>query len=74
MYSNFFEYSPFAVKIEELGFSTDIIVLIICSLGNIHYKFVSGLMICALPRHDAIFEAKYLSIIGSFKIWKKDVH
>ena len=55
-----------AVKIEDLGFSTDIIVLIIGSLGNIRYKFVSVLMMCALPRHEAIFESKYLNTIRSF--------
>ena len=72
--TKFLKYSPLAGEIQELGFSTDVIVLIIGSLGNVHNKFVSGLMMCALPRYDAIFLTKYLSIssiIGSYKAWKK---
>ena len=72
--SKFLKYAPLASEIEELGFSTQIIILIIGSLGNVHQNFVSGLMMCALPRYDAVFLTKYLSIssiIGSFRIWKK---
>ena len=72
--SKFLKYSPLASEIENLGFATDVIVLILGSLGSVHNRFVSGLLMCALPRQDALFLTRYLSIssiIGSFRIWKK---
>ena len=72
--TKYLKYSPLASEIKDLDYSIEIIILIIGSLGNVHCKLVSGLMMCALPRYEADFLAKYLSIssiIGSFKVWKK---
>ena len=68
------KYSPLATEIDELGFNSEVIVFIVGSLGSIHSKFLSGLMKCSLPKHEAIFLIKYLnisSIIGSFKVWRR---
>ena len=68
------KYTPLASEIDNLGFSTDVIVLIIGSLGSVHCRFVSGLLMCELPKHDVLYLTRYLSIssiIGSFRIWKK---
>ena len=71
------KYTPLASEIESLGFSTDVIFLIIGGLGIVHNRFVSGLLMCELPKHDTLYLTRYLSIssiIRSFRIWKKDVN
>ena len=73
-YNNKFnKYFPLCQEINALGFKTEIIVLIIGSLGNIHYRFTSGLMKLGSSNSDAKKLSRYLSIsaiIGSFIVWK----
>ena len=70
----FSKYFPLSLEINECGYHTKIIVLIIGSLGHVHKKFTSGLKMIGFCNTDAKFTAKYYSnsvIIGSYKIWKQ---
>ena len=69
----FDKYYPLSLEINQLDFSTRIIVLIVGSLGNVHKRFISGLKLLNLSNTDAKFMAKYCSvsaIIGSHMTWK----
>ena len=69
----FNKYFPLSMEINETGFRTKILVLLIGSLGQIHNKFVTGLKTIGLSGLESKFMAKYCAtsvIIGSFKIWK----
>ena len=71
--SKFDKYLPLCLEINQLGYRSDCIVLVIGSLGNVHTRFISGLMKVGVSRSEATFLAKYLSIssiIGSFQVWK----
>ena len=41
--NKFNKYFPLSVEINALGYRTQIIVLVIGALGNVHKKFLSGL-------------------------------
>ena len=71
--SKFDKYMPLCVEINNLGYRTETVVLVIGSLGNVHTRFISGLIKLGVSRVEAKFLAKYLSvsaIIGSFQVWK----
>ena len=71
--SKFDKYFPLSLEINQFGFTTEVIVLIIGSLGNVHFRFVSGLMKCGLTKRESNSLSKYCSIssvIGSSKVWK----
>ena len=70
----FSKYFPLTIELNELGFTTKVIVLIIGSLGFVHKRFIPGLKIIGFNKTDCKFMAKYYAtsvIIGSFKIWKQ---
>ena len=70
----FDKYFPLSLEINQLGYHTEIIILLIGSMGSVHSKFVSGLRKININRCEAIFLAQYCSIsaaIGSYKVWKK---
>ena len=73
-YQNKFEkYLPLSREINQFGYQTKIIVLIIGSLGNVHKNFVSGLNKININRVIAKSLARYCSIsaiIGSSKAWE----
>ena len=72
--SKFNKYFPLAQEINDLGFRTEIVILLIGSMGSVHSKFVSGLLKNNLNMSEAKFLAKFSSIsacIGSFRVWKK---
>ena len=67
------KYFPLSLEINELGYSTKIVVLIVGSLGFVHSRFASGLKLCGISRAEAKFLASYCSIsaiIGSHRAWK----
>ena len=69
----FQKYFPLSLEINELGYSTKIVVLIVGSLGFVHSRFASGLKLCGISRAEAKFLASYCSIsaiIGSHRAWK----
>lgn len=71
--TKFNKYFPLSQEINSLGFRSEIIVLVIGSLGNVHSRFPSGLKRIGFNNSEATFLAKYLSIsaiIGSFRVWK----
>ena len=76
----FEKYFPLSLEVNELGFQTEIIILIIGSLGNVHHKFQTGLKHIGLCNTEAKYLAKYCSIsaiIGSKNIWNlrcRDFH
>ena len=69
----FDKYFPLSLEINSMGFRTEIIVIVIGSLGNVHNNVTSGLIKAGLSRNNAKSIAKYCSIssiIGSYKVWK----
>ena len=71
--SKFNKYFPLSLELNDLGFRTNIYVLIIGSLGHVHGRFVSGLKKIGFSQTESKFLAKYCSIsviIGSYKVWK----
>ena len=57
----------------QLDYSTRIIILIVGSLGNVHKRFMSGLKMLNLSSTDAKYMTRYCSnsaVIGSHKTWK----
>ena len=72
--SKFNKYLLLCQKINELGYSCKVVVLIVGSLGNVHSRFVSGLKLCGLPASRARGVASFCSVsamIGSNMIWKQ---
>ena len=70
----FEKYVPLCTEINALGFYTEIIVLIIGSLGSVHLKFETGLRKLNISKTESKFLSKYCSIsaiIGSHYVWKK---
>ena len=70
----FNKYFPLTVELNELGYYTKVIVLIIGSLGHVHKKFINGLKILGLSSRESKFIAKFYAtsvIIGSYKVWKQ---
>ena len=54
-----------------MGFRTEVIVLIIGSLGYVHKRFSTGLIKCGIPKH----ECKHLTNFYSISViygWKKE--
>ena len=78
--TKFEKYVPLSMEINALGFYTEIIVLIVGSLGSVHNKFSSGLVHLGLTKHEANFLTKYCSIsaiLGSNIVWnlmRRDAH
>ena len=71
--TKFEKYLPLSREINQFGFETKVIVLIIGSLGNVHKNFVTGLIKLNISRVIAKSLARYCSIssiIGSSKAWK----
>ena len=69
----FDKYYPLSLEINQLDYSTRIVVLIVGSLGNVYTRFVSGLKLLNLSHTDAKFMARYCSVsamIGSHMTWK----
>ena len=70
--TKFEKYVPLSLEINALGFYTEIIVLIVGSLGTVHNKFNSGLVHLGIPKHESNFLTKYCSIsaiLGSKIVW-----
>ena len=70
----FNKYFPLSQEINELGYYTEIIVLLIGSMGSVHSKFVGGLRKCKITKREAKFLARYCSVstcIGSFRVWRQ---
>ena len=70
----FNRYFPLSQEINELGFYTEIVVLLIGSMGSVHNKFVNGLQKANVNSREAKFLSKYCSVsacIGSFKVWRQ---
>ena len=71
--SKFDKYFPLALELNDLGFQTQVIVLVMGSTGLVHQRFTSGLMKLGLSRSNSKFLTEYCSIstsIGSYKVWK----
>ena len=69
----FDKYFPLALEINALGYHTEIIVLVIGSLGHVHSKFVSGLRKNNINSSQSTYLAKFCSVsamMGSFFVWK----
>ena len=72
--SKFDKYFPLCCEINELGYHTEIVVLILGSLGHVHKKFVSGLMKNNITKTEAKFITNFCSVsamMGSFFAWKQ---
>ena len=72
--SKFEKYFPLSQELNNLGFKAEIIVLIIGSLGTVHFRFLSGLKKMNIPKAESKHLARYLSIsaiIGSYRVWKQ---
>ena len=73
----FNKYLPLCLQLNEEGFSTKIVVLVVGSLGTVHHRVVPGLTMLGLPRQSSKGLAKYLSIsvmIGSRRVWARRGH
>ena len=76
----FDKYIPLSLEVNNYGYHTQVIVLIVGSLGNVHSRFKSGLKIIGLPKYETNFLANYCSIsaiLGSRNVWNRrcrDVH
>ena len=71
--AKFDKYYPLCLEVNQLGFKSKVIVLIIGSLGHVHSKFMSGLINIGINKKEAKMMAKFCSIsaaIGSSKVWK----
>ena len=69
----FLKYFPLSMEMNNLGYLTKIVVLIIGSLGFVHSRFISGLKLCGINGAEAKYLANYCSVsavIGSHKAWK----
>jgi len=51
--AKFDKYYPLSIEINQLGFSTEIVVLVVGSLGSVHTKFISGLAKLDINRREA---------------------
>ena len=70
----FNKYFPLSLEINSLGYRTQIVILIIGSLGNVHKKFQTGLKINGICKTEAKFLSKFCStsaMYGSFFAWKQ---
>ena len=70
----FNKYFPLSLEINQMGYHTQIVILLIGSMGSVHQKFVSGLQKNNVSRSECNFLAKFCSTsscIGSFRVWKK---
>jgi hypothetical protein len=70
----FNKYMPLCFLLNDMGFMTRIVVLVVGSLGSVHRKVVPGLTLLGLSRRQSKALAKYLSIsvmIGSRRAWAR---
>ena len=71
--AKFDKYYPLSLEINQLGYNSKVIVLVIGSLGHVEKHFVSGLIKVGINRKIAKSLTKFCSIsavIGSSKVWK----
>ena len=72
--TKFDKYFPLCNEINELGYYTEIVVLVLGSLGHVHNKFASGLIKNNISKSEAKFLTRYCSvsaIMGSYFSWKQ---
>ena len=70
----FDKYMPLCLALNNVGFHTKIIVLIIGSLGHVHKRFVSGLQTLGISRQASRSLARYVAtsvMIGSRRVWER---
>ena len=70
----FNKYFPLSLEINEMGYHTNVIILLIGSMGSVHNKFVSGLHKNNISPSQCNYLAKYCSVsacIGSFRVGEK---
>ena len=53
--NKFDKYFPLSLEINGLGYRTEIVVLLIGSMGSVHYQFVSGLTKLNINKREATF-------------------
>ena len=72
--TKFDKYFPLCLEINAMGYRTNIIILLIGSLGHVSNKFVSGLIKNNLSRSESKHLARFCStsaMLGSLFAWKK---
>ena len=72
--NKFNKYFPLSMEINQMGFNTRVIVLIVGSLGHIHKNFSKGLLQLNIRKYEIRGLCKYLSnsaIFSSHHIWKR---
>ena len=72
--SKFRKYMPLCLLMNDAGFNTKVVVLIIGSLGTVHRRVVPGLRMLGLPQRQSRSLARYLSVsvmIGSRRAWAR---
>lgn len=72
--TKFDKYMPLCIKLNDAGFFTKVIVLVIGSLGHVHKRVVSGLTLLGLSKRQSTGLARYMSIsvmIGSRRAWAR---
>ena len=70
----FNKYMPLCLLLNDAGFLTKIIVIVVGSLGTVHRRVVPGLTLLGLPKKTCKHLAKYMSIstmIGSRRVWAR---
>ena len=70
----FDKYMPLCIALNEAGFYTRTIVLVIGSLGFVHKRFTKGLALLGLSKRKSKSLARYLStsvMIGSRRAWAR---
>lgn len=70
----FDKYMPLCIALNDAGFHTKIVVLVIGSLGFVHKRFVCGLQLLGLSRRQSRTLARYLAtsvMIGSRRVWER---
>lgn len=75
--AKFDTYLPLCQRIGDLAYECKIVVLIVGSLGSVHNRFVSGLLLLGLTKRCATSTARYCSVssmIGSRMIWRQRCH
>ena len=72
--TKFDKYFPLCLEINAIGYRTNIIILLIGSLGHVSNKFISGLIKNNLSRPESKHLARFCStsaMLGSLFAWKK---
>ena len=72
--TKFEKYFPLCLEINAMGYRTNIIILLIGSLGHVSNKFISGLIKNNLSRSESKHLARFCStsaMLGSLFAWKR---